>query len=95
MYAIAVPPKMLAAIEATNAVSEIKATRYVIPSGASDSLPFLVKGWDTVCLSCIDPVIGAPRHYHSTSDTWSNIDERELESSIDYAEKFLRTLAAS
>ena len=95
MYAIAVPPKMLAAIEATNAVSEIKATKYVIPSGASDSLPFLVKGWNTVCLSCIDPVIGAPRHYHSTSDTWSNIDERELESSIDYAEKFLRTLAVS
>ena len=95
MYAIAVPPKMLAAIEATNAVSEIKATKYVIPSGASDSLPFLVKGWDTVCLSCIDPVIGAARHYHSTSDTWSNIDERELESSIDYAEKFLRTLAVS
>ncbi len=95
MYPIAVPAKLLAAIEATNAESEIKATKYVIPSGASDSLPFLVRGWDTVCLSCIDPVIGAPRHYHSPTDTWSNIDERELESSIDYAEKFLRKLAAS
>jgi hypothetical protein len=90
-----VPPKILAAIDATNAESELKATKYVIPSGATDSLPFLVRGWDTVCLSCIDPVIGAPRHYHSPTDTWSNIDERELESSIDYAEKFLRKLAAS
>jgi hypothetical protein len=95
MWAMAVPPKMLAAIEATNAESELKATKYVIPSGASDSLPFLVRGWDTVCLSCIDPVIGAPRNYHSPSDTWKNIDERELDSSIDYAEKFLRKLAAS
>ncbi len=95
MWAIPVPPKMLAAIEATNAESELKATKYVIPSGASDALPFLVRGWNTVCLSCIDPVIGAPRHYHSVSDTWSNIDERELESSIDYAEKFLRKLAVS
>jgi hypothetical protein len=95
MWAIAVPPKMLAALETTNAESELKATKYVIPSGASDSLPFLVRGWDTVCLSCIDPVIGAPRNYHSPSDTWKNIDERELESSIDYAEKFLRKLAVS
>ena len=95
MWAMAVPPKLLAAIEATNAESELKATKYVIPSGASDSLPFLVRGWDTVCLSCIDPVIGAPRNYHSPSDTWKNIDVRELDSSIDYAEKFLRKLAAS
>jgi hypothetical protein len=85
MWAIAVPPKLLAALEATNAESELKATKYVIPSGASDSLPFLVRGWDTVCLSCIDPVIGAPRNYHSPSDTWKNIDERELESEGEHA----------
>lgn len=35
----------------------------------------------------------ALQHYHSPSDTWSNIDE--LESSIDYAENFLGKLAVS
>lgn len=93
MWAIDVPAPMLTAIEAVNAKSEIKATKFVVPSGASDSLPFLVRGWNTVCLSCIDPVIGAPRNYHSPTDTWTNIDEKELNSSIDYAEKFLRQLA--
>lgn len=94
MWAIGVPKPMLEALEATNAQSEVKATKFVIPSGASDALPFLVRGWNTVCLSCIDPVIGAPRNYHSVTDTWRNIDERELDSSIDYAEKFLRVLAS-
>jgi hypothetical protein len=97
LYAIDVPKKMMEAIEKTNAESKqaggVEAVRFVVPSGASDSLPFLVRGWDTVCLSCIDPYIGAPRNYHSPGDTWSNIDEKELNSSIDYAEKFLRTLA--
>jgi hypothetical protein len=93
MWAIDVPAPMLAAIEAVNAKSDVKATKFVVPSGASDSLPFLVRGWNTVCLSCIDPYIGAPRNYHSVTDTWSNIDEKELNSSIDYAEKFLRQLA--
>lgn len=93
MWAIAVPAPMLQALEAVNAQGEVKATKFVVPSGASDALPFLVRGWNTVCLSCIDPYIGAPRHYHSPSDTWSNIDERELNSSIDYAEKFVRQLA--
>ncbi|MFT3710278.1 MAG: M28 family peptidase [Archangium sp.] len=95
MWAIDVPAPMLKAIEAVNAKSEIKATKFVVPSGASDSLPFLVRGWNTVCLSCIDPYIGAPRNYHSPGDTWTNIDEKELNSSIDYAEKYLRELANS
>jgi putative aminopeptidase FrvX len=97
LWPIAVPKKMMEAIEKTNAESEkaggVKATEFVVPSGASDALPFLVRGWDTVCLSCIDPYIGAPRNYHSPTDTWKNIDEKELESSIDYSERFLRTLA--
>lgn len=98
MWAIDTAPVMLAAVEQTNAESAkaggVQATKFVVPSGASDALPFIVRGWDAVCLSCIDPYIGAPRHYHSPSDTWSNIDEKELDASIDYAERFLRVLAA-
>jgi hypothetical protein len=97
LWAIDVPSKCMLAIERTNAESAkaggVQATKFVVPSGASDSLPFLVRGWDTVCLSCIDPSIGAPRNYHSVTDTWANVDEQELNSSIDYAERFLRTLA--
>ena len=94
LWPIAVPKVLVEAIEATNADSPQKVTRYVVPTGASDSLPFVVRGWNTVCLSCIDPVLGAPRHYHRPSDTWSNCDEQQLDVSIDFAEKLIRRLAA-
>lgn len=94
LWPIAVPPSLEAAIVATNAEGGEQATKYVIPTGATDALPFLVRGWQSVSLTCIDPEIGAPRHYHHPTDTWSNVDEKQLGASIDYAERLIRRLSA-
>ncbi len=51
-------------------------------------------GFQAVSLTCIDPDIGAPRHYHHPTDTWSNVDEVQLGQSIDFAEKLIHRLAA-
>ncbi len=44
-------------------------------------------------LTCIDPVIGAPRHYHRPSDSWRNMDVAQLEASIDFAERLIVRLS--
>ncbi|PZR12844.1 MAG: hypothetical protein DI536_14900 [Archangium gephyra] len=93
LWPIAVPAPLEAAIIATNTEGGEQATKYVIPTGATDALPFLVRGWQSVSLTCIDPDIGAPRHYHHPTDTWSNVDEKQLGASIDYAERLIRRLA--
>ncbi|MGV3621327.1 MAG: M28 family peptidase [Archangium sp.] len=94
LWPIAVPADLEAAIIATNAEGGEQAVKYVIPTGATDALPFLVRGWKSVSLTCIDPEIGAPRHYHHPTDTWSNVDEKQLGASIDYAERLIRRLSA-
>lgn len=94
LWPVAVPAGLEAAIAATNAEGGEQATKYVVPTGATDALPFLVRGWQSVSLTCIDPEIGAPRHYHHPTDTWSNVDEKQLGASIDYAERLIRRLAA-
>ena len=66
---------------------------YVIPTGATDALPFLVRGFQSVSLTCIDPDIGAPRHYHHPTDTWSNMDAGQLDASIDFAERLILRLS--
>jgi hypothetical protein len=65
---------------------------YQIPSGATDALPFLRRGYDAACLGCIDPEIGAPRHYHRLTDTPDNVDLAQLALSIDFAEALVRAL---
>ena len=94
---IAVPAVLESAILATNAErSDLPAvTKYVIPTGATDSLPFLVHGFQAASLTCIDAAIGAPRHYHHPTDTWTNIDDAQLEASIDFAERLIHRLARS
>lgn len=93
LWPIAVPADLEAAIMATNAeVQGGGAHKYVIPTGATDVLPFLVRGFRAATLTCIDPVIGAPRHYHHPTDTWSNVDPAQLDASIDYAERLIRRL---
>ena len=95
IFPVAVPAELVAALEATNAElpGHKPVTRYVIPSGATDVLPFLARGWRAVSLTCIDPELGAPRHYHRPTDTWTNIDEAQLGASIDWAEKLILRLA--
>ena len=54
--------------------------------GATDAGPFLACGWDAVALTCIDPALGAARHYHQHSDTPENLDIEQVLLSIDFAE---------
>ncbi len=62
---------------------------FEVPVGGSDVAAFLAHGWDGVCLACVDPTIGAPRHYHQRSDTVENLDMDKLMYSIDFAEKLV------
>jgi hypothetical protein len=68
--------------------------RFQIPSGATDALAFVVRGYPAVTLGCVDPEIGAPRHYHLPSDTPANLDHDQLSRSIDFAEAVVRRLLA-
>lgn len=91
---VPVPEVLERAIVETSAATGQVVTKYAIPSGATDALPFLVHGWQAVSLTCIDEELGAPRHYHHPTDTWSNVDVAQLEASIDFAEHLVRRLAA-
>ena len=64
-------------------------TGFEIPIGGSDVSAFLARGWEGVCLICVDPEIGAPRHYHMPSDTPENLEVDKVLYSIDYAEKLV------
>lgn len=94
IFPVPVPGSLERAILATCEETRQAVTKYVIPSGATDALPFLAHGWEAVSLTCIDPDLGAPRHYHHPTDTWSNVDVAQLEASIDFAERLTRRLAA-
>ena len=83
-----VPERLSAAVEATSAEPGMPSVRrYVIPAGATDALPFLARGYEAMGLTCIDPSIGAPRHYHHPTDTAANVDPAELSRGIDFAER--------
>lgn len=95
LWPLPIDPRLLEAVAAENAARPGRppVTTYVVPTGATDALPFLVRGFPSVSLTCIDPEIGAPRHYHRPSDTWTNLDPAELEGSIDFAEGLILRLA--
>lgn len=69
-------------------------TPYEIPSGATDAWPFLVLGFESMGITCIDPELGAPRHYHLPTDTADNLDAAAFERTFVFTEAFLRRLAA-
>ena len=66
--------------------------KYPIPSGATDALPFLVRGYDAMTFGCVDPDIGAPRNYHFPTDDVAHLDFDQLARSLDQIERFLRAL---
>lgn len=94
LWAIPIAPFLEDAVKAENEARPDlpPVTKYVIPSGATDSLPFLVRGFPAVTLTCIDPVIGAPRNYHWPTDTWQQLDPAELERSIEFTERLVLRL---
>ena len=90
----------------TDLVSAIKRTRqseprfrhvrqYDVPSGGTDAIPFIARGWQAVGLGCVDPELGAPRHYHRVSDTVDNLDFEQYGLSLDFIEKLLLDIIGS
>lgn len=97
LWPMPIAPFLVAAVKAENEARPelLPVTTYVIPSGATDALPFLVRGFPAVTLTCIDPIIGAPRNYHWPTDTWRNLEPAELERSIEFAERLILRLSRS
>lgn len=88
LWRIPVPERLAEAIAETSAEPGMLSVRnFIIPAGATDALPFLARGYEAVGLTCIDPEIRAPRHYHHPTDTPENVDPQELLRSIDFAER--------
>jgi hypothetical protein len=69
-------------------------TGFAVPVGGSDVAAFLAHGWDGLCLTCIDPTIGAPRHYHWPTDTPENVDYDKFMLSLDFAEDMVDAIIA-
>ena len=67
-------------------------TPFEIVVGGSDISAFLARGWEGVCLVCVDPEIGAPRHYHLPEDTPENLEIDKVLYSVDYAEKLVHAI---
>jgi acetylornithine deacetylase/succinyl-diaminopimelate desuccinylase-like protein len=65
---------------------------FSVPIGGSDAAACLAHGWDAVCLCCVDPTLGSPRHYHLPSDTLENLEMDQLMDSIDFAEKLVQAI---
>jgi hypothetical protein len=96
LIARAIPPRLLAL---TNAVCEEHpslgpVTPYEIPSGATDAWPFLVAGFESLGITCIDPSLGAPRNYHLPTDDADHLDAAAFERTFAFTERFLVALAA-
>lgn len=65
---------------------------FSIPVGGTDVGPFLAKGYDGICLGCVDPQLGTPRHYHLPEDTPANLDWDKISFCIDFADAFVREI---
>ncbi len=66
--------------------------KYPIPSGATDALPFLVRGFPAMTFGCVDPEIRAPRHYHHPSDTAENLNLEEFAVALEVVDRFVDAL---
>lgn len=90
------PPRLVAltaqVCRETPSLGEVSS--YEIPSGATDAWPFLIAGFESMGITCIDPTLGAPRNYHLPSDTADNLDAAAFERSFLFTEKLVAALAA-
>ncbi|MBF0225540.1 MAG: M28 family peptidase [Desulfobacterales bacterium] len=62
-------------------------TGFEVPVGGSDIAAFLARGYDGVCLGCVNPKIGAPDYYHTVNDSPENLDYEKILFSVDFIEK--------
>lgn len=65
-----------------------------IPIGGSDAGPFRLHGYDSIAIVGVDPLLGAPRHYHQRSDTLENLDLDQLMRAIDFVEALAQAIIA-
>lgn len=86
-----VPADLVSAIErARQSEPRFRHVRqYDVPSGGTDAIPFIARSWQALGLGCVDPELGAPRHYHRVSDTVDNLDFEQYGLSLDFIEKLL------
>ncbi len=82
------PAWLLEAVSAVVAASPrfAEVTPCPIPAGGTDRIAFAVRGYDGLGLGCVDPAIGAPRHYHQPTDTPANLDLDKLLFCVDFVE---------
>ncbi|NOZ85999.1 MAG: Zn-dependent exopeptidase M28 [Deltaproteobacteria bacterium] len=59
------------------------------PVGGSDIAAVLARGYDGVCLTCVQEDLGSPRYYHLPTDSPENLDMNRLMQSIDFAERLI------
>lgn len=64
-------------------------SRFTIPVGATDVYAFRRRGFDGVCLGCVDSELGSPRHYHLPTDTPDRLDMDEFADAVDFAEALI------
>ena len=89
-------PEWLAGVVRQVAASEPRFNEvkdFEVPVGGSDVAAALARGYDGVCLACVDHEIGSPKHYHQASDTPENLDLDGLMLSIDFAEQLVEAIA--
>lgn len=87
-----IAPWLREAVESIDCAGSGRIESFVAPLGGTDASPFIQHGWDAVGLCCLDPELGAPRHYHLPSDTLENLDMDQLMRSIDVVEALAREL---
>ncbi len=90
-----VPPRLEAAAQRVAGTDPRFADlrRFEIPTGATDAIGFITAGYEAMGIGCVDPDIGAPRHYHRPSDTPDNLDLDQLMVTIDFIEALVRDIA--
>lgn len=69
-------------------------TGFEVPVGGSDIAALLARGWEGICLACVDPATGAPRHYHMPTDDPDHLEMDKVMFSLDYAEKLVDAIVA-
>lgn len=90
-----IAPSLMDAIrEAAAADGEIDEVReYHAPAGATDAAPFRRAGYPAVAISRIDPLLGAPRAYHTMRDDSTQIDGATMAHTIEFVERLVLILA--
>lgn len=65
-----------------------------IPVGGTDAAPFQYRGYAGTSFTCIDPAVGAPRHYHQPTDDPAHVDPAKIVFCVDFVEKVVQALFA-